>query len=185
MKNNTDMEKSDYSYLELLTQLKDNVLNSKYLNNDNPIDSLQPDEIIAKIVAAFCLENNIKAEKFNTLFRYQLVKILKKTEPDLPNVQISARTGINRRGITSLSKTPRQSKDMLVLSYLKSYCQKYKTTLIPKKGYCDSFESFCQLGANGSLTSASIAKELIRQGVLKDKVTRYQIILNKEGPNLI
>ncbi len=180
MKKNTDKEKSDYRYLELFSELKENVLNSKYLNNDYPIDSLQSDEIIAKIVAAFCLENNIKAEKFNTLFRYQLVESLKQTEPDLPNVQISARTGINRRGITSLSKTPRQTKDMLVLTYLKSYCQTHKTTHIRKKGHCSSFESFCQISANGTLTSTSIANELVRMGYLKDKGSRYQIILDKK-----
>ena len=180
MKNNTDKAKPEFAYLDLFSEFKENVINSKYLNADNSQEPLQFDEIIAKIVATFCLEHNIKAEKFNALFRYQLVELLKKSDPEIPNVQISARTGINRRGITALSKTARQSKDMLVLSYLKAYCQNHKTTHISKKGHCNSFESFCKLSANGTLTVKSISKELLRMGYLIDKGSRYQIIFDKK-----
>ena len=179
--NNNNKEKTDFAYLELFSEFKENVLNSKYLNDDPTQEPLSSDETIAKLVAAFCLENNIKAEKFNTLFRYQLVELLKKTDPEIANVQISARTGINRRGISSLTKTSKQTKDMLVLSYLKTYCQTNKTTHILKKGYFNSFESFCLLSANGTLTATAIAKELTRLGHLKDKGSRYQIVFDKEA----
>ncbi len=179
MKNNTDKETTECTNLKLLSEFKQKVLQSKYLATKSD-EKLPTDETIAKFVAAFCLENNIKAEKFTALFRYQLVDILKKAEPELPNVQISARTGINRRGITSLSKTTRPTKDMLVLSYLKNHCRIHNTTHILKHGHCNSFESYCKLSANGTLTSTSIANELMRLGYLIDKGSRYQIILNND-----
>jgi len=156
--------------LELLFKFKDILSSLKYQDG--------VDEMLANAVACFCLENNIKADKFNSLFQHQLVDVLKKTEPKIPNVQIATRTGIDRRRISTINKPVKLSKDMLVLSYLKSYCKTYKTTHIKKKGFCNSFEYFCRLGANGTLTTNSISRELLRLGCLKDKGSRYQIILD-------
>lgn len=171
-----DLE-TNFTNLELFSKFKASLSNSKDLV-DASKTPIRSDEVVAKAVALFCLENNIKADKFNSLFRYQLVDILKKTDPEIPNVEIAVRTGIHRRSISTINKSVKQSKDMLVLSYLKLYCETYKTTHIKKKGLCNSFEYFCTLAANGTLTVNSISKELIRLGYLKDKGSRYQIIFD-------
>ncbi|MCF6319171.1 MAG: hypothetical protein L3J83_07835, partial [Proteobacteria bacterium] len=158
-----DIPKIDPVNLKLFSKFKE-ILSSLEQLNDTPQTSSESDEMLAKAVAFFCLESNIKAEKFNVLFRYQLVDILKKTNPEMPNVDIAVRTGINRRYIGTIDKSVKQSKEMLILSYLKSYCEAHKTTHIKKKGPYNSFAYFCTLGANGTLTANSISKELLRLG---------------------
>ena len=166
----------DSSSLKLFSKFESSILADKNFNNNPAQSETDIDDVFARAVATFCLDNNIKADKFYSLFRFQLVDILKANDPKISHVQISARTGINRRSIGSIDKNAKPTKDMLILSYLQSYCKTYKTSYINKKGLYNSFDYFCKLGANGSLTTMSISKELLRLGHLEEKGSRYRII---------
>lgn len=169
-----------FAYFKQFLKTKNNLLNSKYLNKNMTTTPNQSIEFTAHAVATFCLENNVKADQFNSLFRYYLVDVLRKTKPDTSIIQIAVRTGIDRRLIGNIGKVTKQSKEMLILAYLKTYCEKENTVHIKKKGVYNSFDYFCKLGACGNLTTNAIADELLRLGYLENKGHKYKVILNSK-----
>ncbi|MCF6289172.1 MAG: hypothetical protein L3J53_08070 [Proteobacteria bacterium] len=184
MANTTDRLKSNTTNLQQFSQCpnssddmaSDDVGNEG--NEGNAENNFPANEVIANTAASFCLENNIKANEFITLFKNQLVTVLKQAEPDIANVQIAVRTGLDRRVVSAANnQATKLSKDMLVLSYVRSYCIANKITRIKKRGPYHTFEYFCTLGANGTFTPNAIAQELLRLGHIEDKGSKYKIIL--------
>lgn len=175
----SDQEKSTPPYLKQFLKIKRDIVRSNFFegcpSNDHDENAL---EFTAQAAAAYCLANDVKADHFNCLFRYYLVDFLKKAQPDSSNLQIAIRTGMDRRLVGNVRKSHRPTKDQIILSYLKAYCQSKKTTFIKKKGLTNSFEYFCKKGANGTMTSKVLAEELIRLGHIKDMGSRFKVIMD-------
>ncbi len=134
---------------------------------------------LAKMAAKISLKYNINLHAFIEYYKSYLVKFAKTTNPDYSIVELSCRTGIDRRYINHylnleqvLIKYP---KSGLVLNEIKKVCSKNNTQYIYKHGPFQSFDSICELVVPGALTPPSIAKELIRLGNLIDKGDKYQL----------
>ncbi|MCF6318198.1 MAG: hypothetical protein L3J83_02800 [Proteobacteria bacterium] len=138
--------------------------------------------IVCKAIANYCLENNFKVSQFQNEFLRQVVAESKKNNPDFTNVRIAASTGINRRNIKKLLNGENIYKDCMkkdtVMKYVQSYCLKNNTRRIKKQGKFESFQSYCIVAANGTLTHSAIAAELISQGRIIDEGMYYRVFKN-------
>ncbi len=173
----SNQEKLNLPHLKQFLKVKRDIIRSNFLEGGHPQEhDKNALEFTAQAAAAYCLANDIKADHFNCLFRYYLVNFLKKAEPESSNLQIAIRTGMDRRLVGKVKKSPKPTKEQIILSYLKSYCKSKRTNLIKKKGLINSFEYFCKKGANGTMTSKVLAEELIRLGHIKDMGSRFRII---------
>lgn len=134
---------------------------------------------LAKISAKISLKYNINLNAFIEYYKSYLVKFAKKTNPDYSLVELSCRTGIDRRYINHYLNLEQASikypKSKLVLNEIKRVCSKSNTQYIYKHGPFQSFDSVCESVVPGSLTPPSIAKELLRLGNLIDKGDKYQL----------
>lgn len=138
-------------------------------------------EKLANITAKISLKYNIHYHEFFNLYKGALVKQTKANNPEFSNVEIACKTGIDRRQITQCLnsqeariKTP---KLKLILDEIKRLSIKNNSNIIKKHGPFQSFDSICKHLANGSLTPASIANELIRQGNIIDKGDTFELIV--------
>ena len=152
--------------------------NLKEIENDCHKD--QYNELVCKAVANFCLNNSIKASQFQSEFLKQMVCEAKKNNPHFSKVRLSAYTGIDRRRINRVLNGEKlyhhSPREDIVLNYIYSYCNKNHTHKIVKHGGFESFQYFCSIAANGTLTHRAIASELIAQKKLKDCGSYYLLI---------
>lgn len=137
------------------------------------------DELLYQALAQCCLQTGKKAPYFQFEYQKHLVLEAKKMYPDYSYVRLSIVTGLNRRTISEIIKGKSylkySDKIDLLKNYLISYCHSHKTQRVLKKGECDSFEYFCTVVANGTLTSASMAEELLEKGEIINKGRYYYL----------
>jgi hypothetical protein len=134
---------------------------------------------IAKLLIAF----NIPYKELFEAVRMELVKEISKQDPKITNVQLSVKTGMDRRDIARYKKSQqidlKPSNMTLVMDKVSHFCEKNNTNEIPIKGTMESFYSFAEQVCNGAQTPKSLAKELILHNCLKQQEDVYQVI-NKE-----
>ena len=142
---------------------------------------------IASQAAKITLKFNINYHIFIEYYKSYLVKHTKKENPDFSLVELSCRTGIDRRYIKKYlyieSSIIKQSKPKLVLNELKKLCYQANLKNIKKTGPFQSFDSICNSVAPGSLTTSAIAKELLRQGSIIDKGNKFELVKYQYIPN--
>ncbi|WP_395377963.1 hypothetical protein [Marinicella sp. W31] len=144
-----------------------------------------PTANFAKLVARILLKFDIKNKRFIDLLKRHLVLEAIKLYPEYKKVDLSVRTGIDRRFIDKYSKTGKDytpnvhEKESVIMNWLISYCRKNDTKRILKRGPFQTFDSICKRCANGSLTTESVAKELIRQGKIVDDDDCYIVNIDR------
>ncbi|MBL4772447.1 MAG: hypothetical protein JKX98_02225 [Alcanivoracaceae bacterium] len=153
----------------------------KRLNKLYKTTSLKrPISKLAHMIAKITLRFNFLVFEFIELYKFHLVRLAKKEYPEYSIVELSARTGLDRRYISEslkkeqLKKTP--SKITLILTKIRETCISNHSKSILKHGKDNSFESICLKISSSSLTSNSVATELIRQGEIIDNNNDYKIV---------
>ncbi len=134
---------------------------------------------IAKIMAEATLQNDFPYKEFMEYYKMHMVRLAKQEKKKSTVVEISARTGIDRRFIApylnSDEITLKPSKVAKVFNDVLAFCEKNNTKKILKNDDKDSFEALCQKHANGSLTPKAIYTELWRLGLMKDVGTHFKL----------
>lgn len=144
-------------------------------------------EKVAKVMAKATLAYDFSYKEFMEYYKMHIVKECKQAKPRATVVEISARTGIDRRFVAPYIMAEeaklKPSKVDLIFEDVKAICQKKDTFLIPKIEDKQSFEVVCRKHANGSLTPKSIFIELFRQGKLRDSGEYYELMKPKHNAN--
>ncbi|WP_223788121.1 hypothetical protein [Marinicella meishanensis] len=134
---------------------------------------------IAKIMAQATLENDFPYKEFMEYYKMHMVRLAKTEKKKSTVVEISARTGIDRRFIAPYINSDeiniKPSKVAKVYADVLAFCEKNNTKKILKNDDKKSFEALCQKHANGSLTPKAIYTELWRLGLMKDVGTHYKL----------
>ncbi|TDR23414.1 hypothetical protein [Marinicella litoralis] len=134
---------------------------------------------IAKTLALATLQNDFSYKEFVEYYKMHMVREAKKEKKKSTVVEISARTGIDRRFIAPYLNSEqihvKPSKVTRVFDDVLAYCKKNNTKKILKNDDKESFEVLCQKHANGSLTPKAIYTELWRLGLMKDVGTHYKL----------
>ncbi|MFC3194647.1 hypothetical protein ACFODZ_10400 [Marinicella sediminis] len=134
---------------------------------------------IAKILAQATLQNDFSYKELVEYYKMHMVREAKKEKKKSTVVEISARTGIDRRFIAPYLNSDeiklKPTKVQKVFLDVVAYCEKNNTKKILKNDHKDSFEAICQKHANGSLTPKAIYTELWRLGYMKDVETHYKL----------
>ncbi len=135
---------------------------------------------LAFTLAKITLRFNLVFHEFIEMYKYKLAKLAKEQNPEFSIVQLSARTGLDRRYISKILSNEEIKKSkfkvQLVLDEIRRVCQNKNTKLIAKHGKNHSFESICQKLSGSSLTSHAISKELIRLGEIIELERKYKIV---------
>ncbi len=156
-------------------------------NIDNKINHLSPIpkkllSLFSKAIARLLLKFNISKHEYNHCLNEQLVLEAKRQNPKASKVELSVRTGIDRRYISGYltGEVPmtRTNKLTLILSDMKWTLNKFYTgsNKMQKKGSFRSFESICQQWSSGTLTYQAVLKELVRIGSVKDHGDKVELI---------
>jgi len=136
-------------------------------------------EKIAKIMAEATLRNDFPYKEFVEYYKMHMVRLAKQEKKKSTVVEISARTGIDRRFIAPYLNSDQISikptKVAKVYADVLGFCDKNNTKKILKNDDKQSFEVLCQRHANGSLTPKAIYTELWRLGLMKDVGTHYKL----------
>ena len=138
--------------------------------------------LFSKAIAKLLLKFNISKHDYNHFLNEQLVLEAKKQNPKASKVELSVRTGIDRRFIGDYLKgdmpTIKSSKLSLILSDVKWTVNKhYKgSNKLPKKGPFKSFESICEQWSSGTLTYKAILTELVRIGSVVDHGDEVELV---------
>ena len=134
---------------------------------------------IALVMAQATLQNDFPYKEFVEYYKMHMVRLAKQDKKKATVVEISARTGIDRRFIApylnSDEITIKPSKVAKVYADVLAFCEKNGTKKILKNDDKQSFEALCQKHANGSLTPKAIYTELWRLGLMKDVGTHYKL----------
>ncbi len=134
---------------------------------------------IAKIMAKATLQNDFPYKEFMEFYKMHMVRLAKQEKKKSTVVEISARTGIDRRFIAPYINSDeisiKPSKVAKVYADVLAFCEKNNTKKILKNDDKKSFEVLCQKHANGSLTPKAIYTELWRLGLMKDVGTHYKL----------
>ncbi|MGJ8662007.1 MAG: hypothetical protein ACSHWU_00085 [Marinicella sp.] len=134
---------------------------------------------IALIMAEATLKNDFPYKVFMEYYKMHMVRLAKQEKKKSTVVEISARTGIDRRFIAPYLNSDdisiKPSKVAKVYNDVLAFCQKNDTKKILKNDDKKSFEVLCQKHANGSLTPKAIYTELWRLGLMKDVGTHYKL----------
>lgn len=134
---------------------------------------------IAKLMAQATLQNNFPYKELVEYYKMHMVREAKNEKKKSTVVEISARTGIDRRFIAPYLNSDKikvkPSKVSRVFQDVLAYCEKNNTKKILKSEDSESFEVLCQKHANGSLTPKAIYTELWRLGLMKDVGTHYKL----------
>lgn len=134
---------------------------------------------IAKVLAQATLQNDFSYKQLVEYYKMHMVREAKKEKKKSTVVEISARTGIDRRFIAPYLNSDtiklKPTKVEKVYQDVLAYCEKNNTRKILKNDHKDSFEAICQKHANGSLTPKAIYTELWRLGYMKDVETHYKL----------
>ena len=143
----------------------------------------RPISKIAYMIAKITLRFNFLVFEFIELYKFHVVKLARKQNSKYSMVELAARTGLDRRYISDTLKNEKlkttPTKPQLVLDEIRKVCFKNHSRYIDKYGEDDSFDSICQKISSSSLTSSSIAKELIRQNEIintGDKVKVFNLV---------
>ena len=140
----------------------------------------RPISKLAHMMAKISLKFNFLVFEFIELYKFHIVRLARNYYQNYSIVELSARTGLDRRYISetlkneNLKNTP--SKIVLVLDQIRKTCINNHTKFIVKHGNEFSFDGICQRISSSSLTSNSIAKELIRRGEIIDYKTKYKVV---------
>ncbi len=136
-------------------------------------------EKIAKIMAEATLKNDFPYKEFMEYYKMHMVRLAKQEKKKSTVVEISARTGIDRRFIAPYLNTDqitvKPTKVAKVYADVLEFCDKNETKKILKNDDKQSFEVLCQRHANGSLTPKAIYTELWRLGLMKDVGTHFKL----------
>ena len=149
--------------------------------NKEDITSLtNPISRMAYVLAKITLKFNFIVHEFIELYKFHLVALARKQNPKYSIVELSARTGLDRRYVSNTLKNEELKKTNpklpMVLNQIRQLCIKNKTNLIVKYGKNNSFEQICAQFSSGALTNNAISKELIRQGELIDQDRKYKVV---------
>lgn len=144
---------------------------------------------IAEVMAEATLQNDFSYKEFVEFYKMHMVKLAKQKKKRSTVVEISARTGIDRRFIVPYLNSDeinvKPSKVVKVYQDVLKYCQNNKTKKILKADDDESFEALCLKHANGSLTPKAIYTELWRLGLMKDVGTHYKLKKDKKSKRKI
>lgn len=134
---------------------------------------------IAEVMAEATLQNDFSYKEFVEFYKMHMVRLAKKKKKKSTVVEISARTGIDRRFIVPYLKSDeisvKPSKVLKVYQDVVRYCKNNNTKKIVKSDDDQSFEALCLKHANGSLTPKAIYTELWRLGLMKDVGIHYKL----------
>jgi len=148
-------------------------------NNSNRSAMSESVSSIAKILAEATLQNDFPCKQFMEYYKMHMVRLAKAEKKKSTVVEISARTGIDRRFIAPYISSDeiniKPSKVAKVYADVLAFCEKNDTKKILKNDDKKSFEALCQKHANGSLTPKAIYTELWRLGFMKDVGTHYKL----------
>jgi hypothetical protein len=161
-------------------------------NSDNKISQLNaiPKNLLSlfsKAIAKLLLKFNISKHEYQHCLNEQLVLEAKRQNPNSSKVELSVRTGIDRRFIAGYLKgeipSPKTNKLTLILSDIKWTLNKYYNgeKQIPKNGPFKTFESICQQWSSGTLTYKSILTELVRIGSVIDHGDKVELLEAKNS----
>ncbi len=138
---------------------------------------------LAEVMAQATLQNDFSYKEFVEFYKMHMVRLAKQEKKKSTVVEISARTGIDRRFIgpylSSDQISVKPSKVVKVFQDVLAYCKRNDTKKILKNDDSESFEALCQKHANGSLTPKAIYTELWRLGLMKDVGTHYKLKKSK------
>lgn len=153
---------------------------TKQQENSQQSGLLKPLTLLSSLSAKITLKFGFIWREFVESYKQNLVKEAKKQNPSYSTVELAGRTGIDRRYIAEYLKTDevklKPTKVQLTLRQIKMQCERNNVESIKKSGPFQSFESICLQTAHGTLTPNSIAKELIRQGNIKDCGDHYKLV---------
>ena len=157
------------------------VMNTIESADDNSTTSLKnPISRLAYTMAKITLRFNLFVNEFIELYKFHMVLLAKKQNPTNSIVELSARTGLDRRYITETLKNEElkktNSKVRLVLQQMRLVCKTKNTNLIAKHGNKDSFTSICKQVSSGSLTNNAVATELLRLGEIVDSDRKFEVV---------
>ena len=163
------------------------VMNTIESADENSTTSLKnPISRLAYTMAKITLRFNLFVNEFIELYKFHMVLLAKKQNPTNSIVELSARTGLDRRYITETLKNEElkktNSKVRLVLQQMRQVCKRKNTNLIAKHGNKDSFTSICKQVSSGSLTNNAIATELLRLGEIVDSDRKFEVVNLKSEP---
>jgi len=134
---------------------------------------------IGKVLAKATLQNDFSYKELIEYYKMHMVREAKSEKKKSTVVEISARTGIDRRFIAPYLNSDeiqvKPSKVSRVFQDVLAFCKKNDTKKILKNDDKNSFEVLCQKHANGSLTPKAIYTELWRLGLMKDVGTHYKL----------
>lgn len=156
-------------------------------NSDNKISQLNaiPKKLLSlfsKAIAKLLLKFNISKHEYSHCLNEQLVLEAIRQNPKASKVELSVRTGIDRRFIAGYLKgeipSPKTNKLTLILSDMKWTLNKYYAgqNKMQKKGPFRTFESICQQWSSGTFTYNSILEELVRIGSVLDHGDKVELI---------
>ncbi len=160
-------------------------------NQTNPIGHLNPIpkrlvRLFSKAIAKLILKFNLNKNDYNHYLNEQLVIEAQRQNPKATIVEISVRTGINRRYIRDYLKGDmpniKSNKLTLILSDMKWTLNKYYEggKKLPKKGPFASFQSICEQWTPGMLTYQAILTELVRIGSVIDHGEKVELVFAQE-----
>ncbi len=138
--------------------------------------------LFSKAIAKLLLKFNISKHEYTHCLNEQLVLEAKRQNPKASKVELSVRTGIDRRFIASYLKGEvpmvKSNKLSLILSDMKWSLNNYYngSNKMTKKGPFKTFESICQQWSSGTLTYQSILKELVRVGSVIDHGDKVELV---------
>lgn len=163
--------------------------NNTQFNNENQLNAIPKSliRLFSKAIAKLLLKFNVSKHDYDHFLNEQLVLEAKRQNPDISQVEIAVRTGINRRYIPAYLKGEmpkvKSSKLTLILFDIKWTLEKYYDggKKLPKKGPFKTFESICEQWTSGSLTYSSILSELVRIGSLIDHGKKVELVEAKQS----
>jgi hypothetical protein len=138
---------------------------------------------IANSIARILLIFNIPFNELFEAIRIELVKEAIKAEPKITNVQLSVKTGLDRRDVAKYKRSTevitKPSNLTLIMEKVSHYCERKEGNRIPIKGHIESFYGYAEKICNGAQTPNSLAQELISHGCIKEDGENF-ILLSKE-----
>lgn len=138
------------------------------------------DIFICKAIANYWLSNQKKVALFQNEFLRQIVIEARKNNPDHTMVRIAVHTGLRRNVVAQLFRGEdiyrHQPKEDIVMNYLYTYCVRNQTNRIKKLGKYETFQYYCIIAANGTLTHTALAEELLAQGKIIECGNYYKVV---------
>lgn len=142
--------------------------------------SLNPISRLAETMAKITLTFNFFVNEFIDLYKYHLVKLVKKQNPDFNITQIAARTNLDRRFVRQVLADngiqSNKSRISTVLQQMRVLCLNKGQPFIAKHGAKNSFDALCKQMCSGALSTKAVAQELMRQGKIIEHSYKYEVL---------